>query len=73
MIKRTLALAIGLAGAQTYDWVDSWRYAIGGSYQVNPSLTLRTGFSLDRSPIKDSQTKLDFAFDNYHAISFGLT
>ena len=62
-----------VAGPQTYDWVDSYRYAIGGSYQVNPSLTLRTGFALDKTPIKDSQTKLDFAFDDYQAISFGLT
>lgn len=72
-IKSDNPVIQGVAGPQIYDWVDSYRYAIGGSYQVNPSLTLRTGFALDRSPIKDSQTKLDFAFDDYHAISFGLT
>jgi long-chain fatty acid transport protein len=62
-----------VATPQVYDWVESYRYSIGGSYQLNPSLTLRTGFALDQSPIKDENTKIDFAFDDYKAISFGLT
>tara|TARA_R110001583_G_scaffold82608_1_gene218948 strand:+ start:5206 stop:6573 length:1368 start_codon:yes stop_codon:yes gene_type:complete len=63
----------GVAGPQTYNWVDSYRYAIGGSYKMTPALTLRTGLALDNTPIKDKQTKIDFAFDDYKAISFGLT
>ena len=62
-----------VATPQTYDWEESYRYAIGGSYQVTPALTLRTGLALDKTPIKDDQTKVDFAFDDYKAISFGLT
>lgn len=62
-----------VASPQNYDWVDSYRYALGGSYKMSPSLTLRTGLALDQTPIKDKQTKLDFAFDDYKAISFGLT
>lgn len=72
LIKADNPVIQNVAGPQTYDWLDSYRYPIGGSYQVNQALTLRTGFALDRTPIKDSQTKLDFAFDDYHAISFGL-
>lgn len=72
-IKSNDPVIKSVAGPQTYDWVDSYRYAIGGSYQVSPALTLRSGFALDKTPIKDSQTKLDFAFDDYQAISFGLT
>lgn len=62
-----------VATPKTFDWVESYRYALGGSYQLSPSLKLRTGLALDRTPIKDSQTKVDFAFDDYKAISFGLT
>ena len=62
-----------VATPQVYDWVESYRYSIGGSYQLNPSLKLRTGFALDQSPIKDANTKIDFAFDDYKALSFGLT
>ena len=28
---------------------------------------------MDQSPIKDANTKIDFAFDDYKALSFGLT
>lgn len=62
-----------VASAQDYNWRDSYRYAIGGAYQLSPALTLRTGIALDQSPIKDKDTKLDFAFDDYKALSFGLT
>lgn len=73
VVKSDNAVIQGVATPQTYDWVESYRYSIGGSYQVNPSLTLRTGFALDQSPIEDRDTKIDFAFDDYKAISFGLT
>jgi len=63
----------GVASPQSYDWAESYRYALGGSYQVSPALTLRSGFALDQTPIKDENTKVDFAFDDYKAISFGLT
>jgi long-chain fatty acid transport protein len=63
----------GVAAPQSYDWIESYRYALGGSYQVSPALTLRSGFALDQTPIKDEKTKVDFAFDDYQAISFGLT
>lgn len=40
---------------------------------MTPSLTLRAGLALDQTPIKDEQTKVDFAFDDYKALSFGLS
>ncbi|MFT4763306.1 MAG: long-chain fatty acid transport protein [Oleispira sp.] len=72
-IKSDSNVIQGVASPQTYDWVESYRYALGGSYQMTPSLTLRTGLALDQTPIKDEQTKVDFAFDDYKALSFGLS
>ena len=72
-IKSNNDVITGVASPQSYDWVESYRYAIGGSYQMTPELTLRSGLALDQTPIKDDQTKVDFAFDDYQAISFGLT
>tara|TARA_B110000211_G_scaffold105994_3_gene123135 strand:+ start:3277 stop:4644 length:1368 start_codon:yes stop_codon:yes gene_type:complete len=72
-IKSDDDVITGVASPQSYDWVESYRYAIGGSYQMTPALTLRSGLALDQTPIKDDQTKVDFAFDDYQAISFGLT
>jgi long-chain fatty acid transport protein len=72
-VKSDNAVIQGVATPQSYAWVESYRYAIGGSYQLSPSLKLRTGFALDQTPIKNENTKLDFAFDDYKAISFGLT
>jgi long-chain fatty acid transport protein len=72
-VKSDNAVIQGVASPQSYDWVESYRYAIGGAYQMTPSLKLRTGFALDQTPIEDENTKLDFAFDDYMAISFGLT
>lgn len=73
VVKSNNATVQGVATPQKYDWVESYRYSIGGSYQLNPSLKLRAGLALDQSPIKDKNTKIDFAFDDYKAISFGLT
>ena len=62
-----------VATPQTYDWEESMRYAIGAAYQLNQNITLRTGVALDETPIPDEQTKIDFAFDNYQAVSFGMS
>ncbi|MEH6492710.1 OmpP1/FadL family transporter [Halopseudomonas sp.] len=35
-------------------WKDIWSFAVGAAYQVNPSLVLRTGFTVDPSPTDDN-------------------
>ncbi|MEC9481971.1 MAG: TonB-dependent receptor [Halomonas sp.] len=35
------------------DYEDAWQYALGLSYHVNSTLTLRTGVAYDESPISD--------------------
>jgi long-chain fatty acid transport protein len=36
-----------------FNWRDSWRIALGTSYRVAPSWTLRAGVAYDASPVKD--------------------
>jgi len=42
-------------GVTTENWDDSWRYSIGANYQLNPSVTLRTGIAYDETVISDKQ------------------
>jgi len=58
---------------QVYNWTESQRIAIGASWQVTPELTLRTGMAVDKTPIEDKYAKVDFAFDDYQAISVGMS
>jgi long-chain fatty acid transport protein len=36
---------------------DAWRYAIGGDYQANAKLKLRTGIALDKTPVPNPQSR----------------
>jgi long-chain fatty acid transport protein len=42
-------------GVTTENWDDSWRYSIGANYQLNPSVTLRTGVAYDETVVSDKQ------------------
>lgn len=45
-------------------WKDSWRIALGGSYQITEPLQLRAGISWDQSPVKDAEHRLTAMPDN---------
>lgn len=61
------------AEPQVYDWSESQRFALGANYKLSPQLTLRGGFAMDMTPIDKDKTKIDFAFDDYKAISLGMS
>ncbi len=61
------------AEPQQYNWQESYRIAVGGDYQLNGVVTLRAGLAFDQTPIGDKDTKVDFAFDDYKAVSMGLS
>ncbi|MFD2231267.1 OmpP1/FadL family transporter [Alkalimarinus sediminis] len=54
-------------------WNDSWRVALGGGFQLNPQWTLRAGLAFEKTPIPDQTTSIDFAFDDYKALSVGFS
>ncbi|MAS25780.1 MAG: hypothetical protein CMI03_16285 [Oceanospirillaceae bacterium] len=61
------------AEPQVYNWTESQRIALGASIAVSPTLTLRTGMAFDSTPIEDENAKVDFAFDDYQAVSLGMS
>ena len=36
------------------NWRDSWRFSVGGSYQLTQTLLLRSGIMYDQTPVPDS-------------------
>jgi long-chain fatty acid transport protein len=50
-ILRTSGATLSLTPEQ---WKDTWRFAVGGDYQLNPAWTLRAGVARDQSPVPDS-------------------
>lgn len=67
------AIAMLTSEPQTYDWSESYRAAIGLAYQLNQALTVRGGFAVDKTPISNQKTTVDFAFDDYQALSVGAS
>lgn len=39
--------------SEPLNWEDTWSYAVGASYQLNPQWVLRAGLALDESPTND--------------------
>ena len=62
-----------VASPVAFNWKETYRAAVGANYKLNSSLTLRGGFAYDQSPIKNQDVKVDFAFDDYKAISLGAS
>lgn len=55
------------------NWQDNVRIAVGSNFDLSQAWTLRTGIAYDPSPIKDEDATLDFAFDDYIALSVGAS
>lgn len=53
------------------DWQDAWRYSIGAEYKAIPNLTLRAGYGLDESPVKEDKRTLTIPDADRQWFSFG--
>jgi long-chain fatty acid transport protein len=58
---------------ENLDWDDTWSYAVGLSYQINPEWTVRSGIGIDPSPIKSSTRSVRVPVDDREQIAFGAT
>ncbi|WP_421683833.1 TonB-dependent receptor [Stutzerimonas urumqiensis] len=54
------------------DWHDSWSYAIGAAYKLNPQLVLRAGLALDQTPTNNTHRSPRIPSDDRKAFSLGL-
>lgn len=52
-------------------WHDTWSYAIGASYQLNPQWVLRTGFAIDPSPAENAHRSVRIPVGNRKVFSLG--
>ncbi|WP_120993095.1 OmpP1/FadL family transporter [Stutzerimonas urumqiensis] len=58
--------------AEEQDWHDSWSYAIGAAYKLNPQLVLRAGLALDQTPTNNTHRSPRIPSDDRKAFSLGL-
>lgn len=40
-----------------YNYKDSWRFGLGGMYQLDPAWSLRAGVAYDKTPVPDAQSR----------------
>lgn len=53
------------------NWSDTWAFAVGAQYQLNPRLVLRTGLAWDRSPTNDTDRTVRIPVGNRKILSLG--
>jgi long-chain fatty acid transport protein len=58
---------------ENLDWDDTWSYAVGLSYQINPEWAVRSGIGIDPSPVKNSTRSVRVPTDDRQQIAFGAT
>lgn len=52
-------------------WKDTWGFAIGTSYQLNPQWVLRTGFAIDAAPTANDNRTVRIPVGNRKVFSLG--
>lgn len=52
-------------------WHNTWSYAIGASYQLNPQWVLRTGLAIDPSPAENEHRSVRIPVGNRKVLSVG--
>lgn len=60
-----------LLSSTYYNWRDTWRVALGGSYKYDDSLKLRAGVAFDQSPVRDDTRTPRLPDNNRIWVSFG--
>ncbi|QIB52126.1 OmpP1/FadL family transporter [Pseudomonas sp. OIL-1] len=53
------------------NWNDTWSFAFGAAYQLNPQWVLRTGFALDESPTTDADRTVRIPVGDRKILSLG--
>lgn len=61
-----------LLSSTYYNWRDTWRVSLGGSYQYSESLKLRAGVAYDQSPVRDDTRTPRLPDNDRTWVSFGV-
>ncbi|MEY1660964.1 OmpP1/FadL family transporter [Isoalcanivorax beigongshangi] len=54
------------------EWRDQWAFALGGSYQLTPTVVLRAGFALDESPATNEHRSVRVPYGNRKVGTLGV-
>lgn len=58
--------------SEPQEWHDTWSYALGAAYKLNPQWTLRAGVALDQSPTNIEHRSPRIPTDDRKAFSLGV-
>ncbi len=80
VIRTTAATTLpGIPGAvgatlttETFNWDDTWRYAVGANYKLNPQTKLRFGVALDKTPTNDTDRTARLPDQDRTWLAFGV-
>lgn len=74
-IKDNLAILNGLipevSPREEVNFKDTWSYAIGGSFQLNPEWVFRAGFALDSTPNSDATRSVRTPYAERKVVTLG--
>ncbi|KTT11677.1 Long-chain fatty acid transport protein [Pseudomonas oryzihabitans] len=57
--------------SEEFNWKDTWSYAVGASYQLNPQWVLRAGMALDPSPVDNADRNVRVPVGDRKTFSLG--
>lgn len=70
-LKEIEAVNAGLEAREELNWENSWSYAVGVAYQINPAWVLRSGFTMDESPTNNADRTVRIPVSNRKIVSLG--
>ena len=66
--------AAGGPAVETFNWKDTWRFAVGANYYHSNTLTFRTGIAYDETPVPNAASRSPRLPDNDRLwLSFGAS
>ena len=76
-VIRTQATGAGQPAGSTlttlqFQWDDTWRYAVGANYKLNPETKLRFGLALDKTPSNDTYRTARLPDQDRTWVAFGV-
>lgn len=70
-VRNSGAPAMFQTVGEELQWKDTWAYAIGASYQLNPQWVLRSGFALDAAPTRNDHRNVRIPVANRKVLAIG--
>lgn len=70
-VRTSGASAGSTLGVTPYNWKNTWRASVGGTYKLQDNLKLRMGIAYDQSPVPDANRTVRLPDEDRYWLSFG--